>query len=178
MLWFTGSQRVRHDWATEMNWTEPIRRSILMPLLLFSRSVVSNSLQPRGLQLIRLPSPSPSLGALSNLCPSSQWYLPTISSSVIPFSSCPLSFPASGSFLMSQLFELGGQSMGASASASVLPVNIQGRFPLGLTGLISLLSKGLSRVFSNSTIWKHQFFSAEPSLWSNSHIHTWLLEKP
>ena len=102
----------------------------------------------------------------------------TISYFVVPFSSCPLSFPASGSFLMSQLFELGGQSMGASASASVLPVNIQGWFPLGLTGLISLQSKWLSRVFSNSTIWKHHFFGAQPSWWFSSYIRTWLLGKP
>ena len=101
---------------------------------------------------------------------------PTISSSVIPFSSCPQSFPALGSFSVSRLFASGGQSIGASASVSVLPMNIQGWFPLGLTGLISLESKGLSRVF-NTTVWKHQFFSALP-LWFNSHIHKWLLERP
>ena len=95
-----------------------------------------------------------------------------------PFSSCPQSLPASGSFPMSWLFTSGGQNIGASASASVIPMNIQGWFPIGLTGLISLLSKGLSSVFSNTTVWKHQFFSTQPSLWSNSHIHTWLLEKP
>ena len=115
--------------------------------------------------------------SLLKLMPVSQWCHPTISSCVTLFSSCPQSFPASGSFLMSQLFASGGQSIGASASAPVLPVNIQGWFPLGLTALISLLSKGLSRVFSNTTVWKHQFFSAQPSLWSSSHIHTWLLEK-
>ena len=103
-----------------------------------------------------------------NSCPLSQWCHPTISSSVIPFSSCLQSFQASGSFLMSQLFTSGGQSIGASASASVLPTNIQDWFPLGLTGLIALLSKGLSRVFSNTTVQKHQFFSAQLSLWSNS----------
>ena len=102
---------------------------------------------------------------------------PTISSSVVPFSSCPQSFPALGSFLMSQLFTSGSQSIGASASAPVLPMSIQGWFPLGLTGLIFLLSKGLSRVFSTTTVWRHRFFSAQPSLWSNSHICTWLLEK-
>ena len=100
---------------------------------------------------------------------------PTISSSVVPFSSCPESFPASGSFPVSQLFASSGQSVGASAS--VLPIHIQGWFPLGLTSLIILLSKGLSRVFSNTTVQKHQFFGAQPSLWSNSHICTWLLEK-
>ena len=105
------------------------------------------------------------------------WH-PTISSSVISFSSCLLSFPASGSFLMRQLFESGGQSIGASASASVLPVNIQGWFHLGFTGLVSLPSKGLSRVFSNTTIWKHQFFITQLSLWSTFHIHTWLWVKP
>ena len=102
---------------------------------------------------------------------------PTISSSVVPFSSCPESFPASGSFPVSQLFTNGDQNTGASASASVLPMNIQDLFPLGLTGWISLQSKGLSRVFSNTTVQKHQFFGTQPSLWSNSHICTWLLEK-
>ena len=105
------------------------------------------------------------------------WVGDAISSSVIPFSSCPQSFPASGSFQMSQFFTWGGQSIEVSASVSVLPVNIQGWFPLGLTGLISLQSKGLSRVFSSTTVWRHQFI-IHPSLWSNSRIHTWLLEKP
>ena len=113
----------------------------------------------------------------SNSCPLSQWCHPTILSSVAPFSSCPQSFPASGSFPMSLLFASGGQSIGASVSAPVLPMNTQGWFPLGLTEWISLLSKGLSRVFSSTIVQKHQFFSAQPSLWSNSHIHTWLLEK-
>ena len=114
----------------------------------------------------------------SDLCLLSWWCYPVISSSVVPFSSCLQSFPASGSFLMSPLFTSGGQSTGASATASVFPMNIQGWFPLESTGLISLLSKGLSRVFSSTTIQKHQFFSAQPSLWSNSHICMWLLEKP
>ena len=114
----------------------------------------------------------------SNLCPLSRWCHPTISSSVVPFSACLQSLPASGSFLMSQLFALGGQISVASASASVLPMNIQDWFPLGWTDLISLQSKGLSRVFSNTTIQKHQFSDTQPSLWSNSRIHTWLLEKP
>ena len=112
-------------------------------------------------------------GACSNSCPSSQWCHPNISSYVIPLSSCPQYFPASGSFLISQLFTSVGQSIGISASASVLPINIQNWFPLGLAGLISLQSKGLSRVFSNTTVQKHQFFGAQLSLWSNSHIHTW-----
>ena len=146
--------------------------------LLFSCSFVSNSLHPHWLQHARFPCPSPSPGACSNSCLSSQWCHPAISSSVVPFSSCLRSFPASGSFLMSRLFASGGQSIGASASASVLPMNIQDWFPLELTGLFSVLSKGLSRVFSNTTVQKPQFFNAQPSLWSNSHIHTWLLKKP
>ena len=126
----------------------------------------------------RLPCPSPSPGVFSNSCPLSQWYHPTISSSVTSFSSCPQYFPASGSFPKSQLFTSGSQSIGASTSASVLPMNIQGWFPLGLTGLISLKFKGLSRIFSSTTVWKHQFLGTQPSLWSNSHIHAWPLEKP
>ena len=129
----------------------------------FSCSVVSNSLWPPGLQHARLPCPSPTPGVYSNSCPLSQWCHPTISSSVIPFSCLP-SFPESGCFLVSQFFTSGGQSIGASASASVLPMNIQDWFPLGWTGWISLLSKGLSRVFSNTTVQKHQFFSTQLSL--------------
>ena len=141
----------------------------------FSHLVVFNSLWPHGLQHARHACPSPIPGVYSNSCPLSWWCHPTISF-VIPFSSCLQSFRASGSFLMSQLFTSGGQSIRASASGSVLPMNIQGWFPLGLTGFISLQSKGL-RVFSNTTVQKHQFFGAQLSLWSNSHIHTWLLEK-
>ena len=126
--------------------------------LLFSHRV---SLPPRGLQHIRLPCPSPSPGACSNSCPLSRWCHPTISSSVIPFSSCLQSFPASRFFPMSQLFASGGESIGVSASASVLPMNIQGWFPLRLTGWISLQSQGLSRVSSNTTVQKHQFFSTQ-----------------
>ena len=139
--------------------------------------VISDSLRPHGLQHPRPPCLSPTPGVYSNSCPLSQWCHPIISSSVIPFSSRLQSFPESGSFQMSQFFTSGGPSVGVSASASVLPMNIQDWFPLGWTGWISLLSKGLSRVFSNTTIQKHQFFSAQLSLWSNSHIHTWLLEK-
>ena len=116
-------------------------------------------------------------GVYSNSCPSSQWCHPTISSSLVPFSSRLQSFPASGAFPMSQFFTSGDQSIGVSASASVLPMNIQDWSPLGLTGLISLQFKGLARVFSNTTVQKHPFFSTQLSLWSNSHIHTWLLEK-
>ena len=144
----------------------------------FSCSVLSNSLWPHGLQHARVLCPSPTPRACSNSCPSSQWCRPTILSSVIPFSSCFQSFPASGSFPMSQFFASGGQSIRASASASVLPMNIQDWFLWGLTGWISLQSKGLSRVFSNTTVQKHPFFGAQLFLWSNSHIHTWLLEKP
>ena len=128
-------------------------------LCLFSRSVVFDSLRPHELQHARLPCPiSQSLLKLMSI---ESVMHPTISSSIVPFSSCLQSFPSSGSFLM-RFFTSGGQSIGASASASVLPMNIQGGFPLGLTGLISLLSKGLSRVFSSTTIWKHQFFSTQP----------------
>ena len=134
--------------------------------LQFSHSLVSNSLRPHGLQHARFPCPSPTPWACSNTCPSSWLCHPTISSSVIPFSSCLLSFPTSGSLPMSQLFASGSQSIGASASASVPPMNIQDWFSLGLIDLISLQSKGLSRVFSNTTVQKHQFFGSELSLWS------------
>ena len=144
----------------------------------FSCSVVSNTLRPHGLQHARLPCPSPSPRACSNSCPLSQWCRPTISPSVVSFSSHLQSFPASGFFPLSQFFVSGGQSIGVSASASVFPVNIQDWFLLGWTGLISLQSKGLSRVFSNTTVQKHQFFGTKLSSQANSHIHTWPLEKP
>ena len=140
----------------------------------FSCSVVSNSLWPHQLQHTGLPCPSPTPGACSNPCPLSRWCHPTISFSVITFSSCLQSFLASGSFPKSQFFASGGQSIGVSASASVFPMNIQNRFPLGLTGLISLQSKGLSRVFSNAIVQKHQFFSAQLSSQStltSTHDH-------
>ena len=130
----------------------------------FSRSVTSDSLWPHGLQHARLPCPSPTPGTYSNSCPLSWWCHPTISSSVVPFSSCLQYFPGSGSFQMSQFFTSGGQSIGVSASASVLPMNIQDWSPLGCTGWISLQSKGLPRVFSNTTVQKHQFFGAQLSL--------------
>ena len=141
-------------------------------------SVVSDSLQPHELQHTRPPCLSSTPGVYPNSCPSSRWCHPTILCSVIPFSSCPQSFPASGSFQISQFLASGGQSIGVSASGSVLPMNTQDWSPLGWTGWISLQSKGLSRVFSNTTIKKHQFFSAQLSSQSNSHIHTWPLEKP
>ena len=144
----------------------------------FSRSVVSDSLWPHESQQARPPCPSPTPGAHSNSCPSSRWCPPAISSSVIPFSSCPQSLPASKSFPMSQLFAWGGQSTGVSVSASVLPMNTQDWSPLEWTGWISFQSKGLSRAFSNTTAQKHQFFGAQLSSQSNSHIHTWPQEKP
>ena len=143
----------------------------------FSRSVVSDSAIPwiaaRQASLSITSSQS-----YSNPCPLSQWCHPAISSSVVPFSSCPQSLPASGTFPMSQLFTSGGQSIGVSASASVLPMNTQDWAPLGWTGWISSQYEGLSRVFSNTTVQKHQFFGTQLSSQSNSHIHTWLLEKP
>ena len=130
----------------------------------FSHSVLSDSLQPHEPQHARPPSPSPTPGVYPNSCPLSWWLHPTISPSVIPFSSCPQSFPASGSFQMSQLFASDGQSIGVSASISVLPMNTRDWSPLGWTGWISLQSKGLSRVFSNTTVQKHQFLGAQLSL--------------
>ena len=144
----------------------------------FSHSVVSNYLWLNKSQHPRPLCLSPTPGVYSNSCPSSQWCHPTISSSVIPFSSCPQSFSASGSFPMNQLYAWGGQSIGVSASASVLPINTQDWSPLGWTGCISLQCKGLWRVFSNTTVQKHQFFGTQLSSQSNSHIHTWPLEKP
>ena len=136
------------------------------------------TLWPRELQHAMHPCPSPTPEVYSNSCPSSRWCHPTIPSAVIPFSSRLQSFPASESFPMSQLFAWGGQSTGDSTLASVLPKNTQDRFPSERTGWISLQSKGLSRVFSNTTVQKHQFFSAQLSSQSNSHIHTWPQEKP
>ena len=141
----------------------------------FSRSVVSDSLWP---QHVRPPCPSPTPSIYSNSCPLSWWHHPTISSSAVPFSPGLQSFPASGSFPVSQFFASGGQSFGVSAAVSVLPMNSQDWSPLGWTGWIPLQSKGLSRVFSNTTVQKHQFFSAQLSSQSNSHIQTWPLEKP
>ena len=144
----------------------------------FSRSVMSDSLRPHELQHARPPCPSPTLGVHPNSCPSSRWCHPAIPSSVILFSSCPQSLPASGSFPMNQLFAWGGQSTGVSALASVFPMNTQDWSPLEWTSWISFQSKGLSRVFSSTTVQKHQFFGSRLSSQSNSHIHTWPLEKP
>ena len=144
----------------------------------FRRSVVSNSLRPHESQHTGPPCPSPTPRVHSDSCPSSQWCHPAISSSVVPFSSCPQSLPASESFPISQLFAWGGQSTGVSALASFLPKKSQGSSPLEWTGWISSQSKGLSRLFSNTTVHKHQFFGTQLSSQSNSHIHTWPLEKP
>ena len=151
-----------HPTATSHQCVKTVRT--LWHLAQFSCSVVSDSLQPHELQQTRPPCPSPTPWVHTNPCPSSWWCHPTISSSVIPFSSCPQSFPASGSFQMSQLFASGSQSIGVSASTSVLPMNIQDWSPLGWTGWISLQSKGISRVFPNTTVQKHQFFGAQLSL--------------
>ena len=161
------------DVHMQKNEARPLLNSIQ-----FSHSVVSASLWPHEPQHARPPCPPPTPGVHPNPCPSSRWCHPTISSSVVPFSSHLQSFPASGSFPNSQIFASCGQSIGVSVSALVLPMNIQDGFPLGLTGLISLQAKGLSRVFSNTTVQKHQFFGAQLSLQSNSNIHTWLLGKP
>ena len=150
-----------------------MKYSVQFSSVQFSHSVVSNSLRPRELKHTRPPYPSPSPGVHSNSRPSSQWCHPAISSSVVLFSSCPQSLPASESFPVSHLFAWGGQSTGASALASVLPKNTQDWSPLEWTGRICLQSMGLSRAFSNTTVRKHQFFSAQLSSQSNSHIHTW-----
>ena len=143
----------------------------------FSCSIVSNSLWPHEPQHARPSCPSPTPGVYPNSCPLSRWCHPIISSSVAPFS-CRQSFPASASFPVSHFFTSGGQSIGVSASTSALPVNIWGWFPLGSTGLISLLSQRLSRMFSSPTVWRHQVFVAQPFFLSSFHIPTWLLEKP
>ena len=144
----------------------------------FSCSVMCDSLWPHELQHARSPCPSPAPGACSNSCTSSWWYHPTISSSVVPFSSRLQPFSASGSFPVSHFFTSGGQNIGVSPSVSILSMTIQDWFPLGWTGGISLQFKWLSTVFSNTTVQKHQYFSIQLSLQSSSHIQTWLLEKP
>ena len=153
--------RKKFSFRIEIQLGKDKERNILVQ---FSHSVVPDSLRPHGLQHARLPCPSPTPWAFSNSCPLSWWFHPTVSSFAVSFSSCLQSFPASGSFPISQFFTSGGQSTRVSASASVLPMNIQDWFPLGWTGWISLQSKGLSGVFSNTTVQKHQFFSAQLSL--------------
>ena len=167
----TKSQTWLSNWTT----TTDIQ-NITILMYQFSHSIVSDSLRPHGLQYARPPCPSPTPGVYPNSCQLSQWCHPTISSSVVPFSSCLQSFLAPGSFQMSQLFTLGGQTTGVSAS--VLAMHIQDWSPLGWTGWISLQFKGLSRVFSNTTVQKHEFFGTQLSSESNTHIRTWLLEKP
>ena len=156
-----GSSRPRDQTCVIQRSTVYVNVCMLVCSVQFSRSVVFGSLWPHGLQHTRPPCPSPAPGVYSDSCPLSRWSHPAISSSVIPFSSRLQSFPASRSFQMSQFFTLGGQSIRVSASTSVLPMNIQDWFPLGWTGWISLQFKGLSRVFSNTTVQKHQFFSAQ-----------------
>ena len=163
-------------WYIQEKWMNLI--GIQFSSVQFSLSVMSNSLQPHELQHIRPPYSSPTPGVYQNPCPLSRWCHPTISSSVIPFSSCPQSLPASGSFPMSQLITWGGQSIGVSASASVLPMNTQDWSPLGWIGWISLQSKGTLKSLSNTTVQMQQIFGAQLSSQSNSHIHTWPLEKP
>ena len=163
-------------WGRGVGWIEIDKYTLSS--VQFSRSVMSDSLQPHESQHTRPPCPSPTPRVHSNSCPSSRWCHPTISSSVIPFFSCPQFLPASGSFPMSQLFTWDGQSIGVSASTSVLPMNTQDWALLGWTGWISFKSKGPSRVFSNTTVQKHQYFGTQPSSQSNSHIHTRPLEKP
>ena len=155
-----------------------IRGNFQFSLVQFSHSVMTDSLRLHGLQQARPLCPSPTPGVYSNSCPLTRWCHPTILSSVVPFSSHPQSFPGSGFFPKSHFFTSGGQSIGVSASASVLPMNIQDSFPLGWTGWIFLQSKGLPRVFANTTVQKHQFFGAQLSSQSNSHIHTRPQEKP
>ena len=167
------------QWMDEQTWyIHTMECYLAISSVEFSHSVVFDSLQPHESQHIRPPCPSPTAGVHPNSRPSSWWCHPAISSSVVPFSSCPQSLPASESFPVSQLFAWGGKSTGVSALASFLPKNTQGWSPLEWTGWISLQSKGLSRVFSNTTVQNHQFFSAQLSSQSNSRIHKWLLEKP
>ena len=164
--------RIRKDIVAETQWGKGSMTVVvqwLSPVQLFAT---------HGLQHARHPCPSVSPGVCSNLCPLSRWWHPTISPSVIPFSSYLQSLPASGAFSMSWFLASGGQSIKAWALAPVLPKNIQDWFPLGLAGLIFLLSKTLKESSPSSRVWKHQFFSTQSSLWSNPHIHTWLLEKP
>ena len=171
----TVKKRCHINWAISYHYKLP---STVFSSVQFTHSVMSDSLQLHESQHSRPPSPTPTPGVYSNSGPSSQWYHQAISTSVIPFSSCPQPLPVSGSFPVSQLFTWGGQSTGVSASASVLPMNTQDWSPIGWTGWISLQYKELSKVFSNTTVQKHQFFGAQLSSQFNSHLHTWPLEKP
>ena len=176
--WHAAIHVVAKSGTTLSDQTTTILFRVHFESVQFSCSVMSDSLQPHGLQPARLPWPSLSPRVCSNLCPLSWRGHPTISSSVAHFFSCSQSYPTSGSFLMSRFFTSRSQSIGTWASASVLSMDIQDQFPLGLTGLISLQSEGLSSVFSSTTGPKHRFFGSQTSLWSNSHIHAWLREKP
>ena len=162
--WHVSVQVVAKSSTWRGDWDHIIQTDVDMHSVHFSLSVVSNSLRPHEPQHTRPHCPSPTPGVHPNPCQSSRWCHPTISSSVVPFSSCPQSFSTSGSFQMSQLFASGGQSIGVSAPTSIFPMNTQDWSPLGWTGWISLQSKGLSRVFSNTTVQKHQFFSTQLSL--------------
>jgi len=183
LMLFTSEQWHKNKWInkTYLNkcmhlWKLKCRKEsyyIQFSSVQFSCSVMSDSLWTHELQHARPPCPSPTPGVHPNPCPLCRWCHPTTSSSVIHFSSCHQSFTESGSFQTNQLFTWGGQSIGVSASKSVLPMNTQDWSPLGWTGWISLQSKGFLRVFSSTTVQKHQFFCAQLSLYSNSHIHTW-----
>ena len=170
--------REKREWATRKWKTQDLTNDNQIRSDQISRSVVSNSLRPHESQHARPPCPAPTPGVHWDSCASSQWSHPAISSSVVPFSSCPQSLPASEFFPMNQHFAWGGQSTGVSALASFLPKKSQGWSPSEWTDWISLQSKGLSRVFSNTTVQKHHFFGTQPSSQSNSHIHTWPQEKP
>ena len=181
---FTKQKKIHRFWKQSYSYQKGLNSKfgIKIPIhfssVQFSRSVVSDSLRPHESQHTRPPCPSPPPGVHPNSCASSRWCHPAISSSVVSFSSCPQSLPASGSFPISQLFASGGQSIGVSASASVLPMNTQDWSPSEWTGWISLQSKGLERVFSSTIDQKHQFFGTQLSSHSSFHIHTWPLEKP
>ena len=172
------AEPIERQLVVSRDWGEERKKTLLNKYEFSSVAQSCPALWPHGLQHARPLCPSPTPRVYSNSCLLSQWCHSTVSSSVIHFSSCLQSFPASGAFQMSQFFTSGGQNIGVSASASVLPRNIQDWFPLWWTGWISLQFKGLSRVFSNTTVQKHQFFSTKLSSQSNSHIHTWPLEKP
>ena len=175
-IYYCGQESLKRNGVAIMV-NKRVRNTVQFSSVQFSRSVVSDSLRPHESQHARPPCPPPTPGVHSNSCPSSWWCHPAISSSVLPFSSCPQSSPALESFPMSQCFSWGGQSIGVSAKASVLPMNTQDWSPLTWTCWISLQSKGMSRVFSNTIVQKHQFFDAQLSSQSNSHIHTCQLEK-
>ena len=177
MSWPLLNKQTFWKWTTQkfQNWNSTTKWKIQS--VQFSCSALSKSLQPHGLQHAKLPCPSPAPWACSNSCSTNWWWHASMASSIVPFASYLQSFPALGFFSNELVFCIRWPKDWSWAFASVLPMNINGWFPLGLTGLISLLFKGFSRIFSNTTVQKHQFFGTQPSLWSNSHICTWLLEK-